>query len=193
MATVLGGFSAGNDTVDAKGGDDFVAGDEGNDTIFGGSGWDTLSYEQTYWDKSATHGIKLKVAQGTVKDPWGNTDHFSGFEQYEDSKFNDKMIGSSADDEFKGLKGDDIIKGKGEFDLVDYSKDGNPNYPPPASTASPPISPRGRSSTVMAIPIPSSRSRGCAEHPARTSSSAISTITHSRGWMEKTLRGRKGI
>ena len=127
----LGGYSRGNDTVDAKGSDDFVAGDKGNDTIYGGSGWDTLSYEQSYWDKTAHHGIKLKVAKGTVKDPWGNTDHISGFEQYEGSKFDDKMIGSSRDDQFTGLKGDDIIKGKGGWDLVDYSKDANPNYPHP--------------------------------------------------------------
>ena len=41
------------------------------------------------------------------------------------------MIGSSRDDQFSGLKGDDFINGKGGFDLADYSKDANPNYPHP--------------------------------------------------------------
>ena len=122
----LGGYSAGDDTVNGNGGSDFVSGDKGNDVLNGGPGFDDLAYVQSFFDPTASHGIKLNTATGTVKDPWGNTDHFSNFEFYWGSKFDDVMKGSnvqSFQEEFRGLKGADKIDGKGGFDRVIYSSD----------------------------------------------------------------------
>ena len=110
----IGGFSDGGDTVNAGGGDDWVAGDEGKDQLNGGAdGFDILSYTQSYYDPRAKDGIVLKVAKGTAKDPWGDTDHFANFDGYWGSKFDDKMIGSAGHDEFAGLQGNRQDRRKG--------------------------------------------------------------------------------
>jgi len=121
----LGGFSPGDDIVEGKGGDDHIIADEGNDTINddAGDSWNTLAYTQSFFDKSATKGIKLKVAKGTVKDPWGDKDTFTNIDSFWGSKYDDKMIGASGRDEFLGLRGDDFLNGKGGLDRADYSWD----------------------------------------------------------------------
>ena len=121
----LAGFSPGDDTVLGMGGHDWLAGDEGKDHLDGGTGdgFDTLSYSQTYFDKSAKKGVVLKVGKGSVKDPWGDTDTFVNFEGYWGSRFDDKFIGTGGREEFAPLGGDDNINGKGGWDLADYSWD----------------------------------------------------------------------
>ena len=119
----LGGYSAGDDIVDGGGSDDFIQGDEGDDQIDGGGGWDALGFAHTSFDKSLKKGIVLKVASGTVKDPWGGTDTFENMESYWATANKDKLTGSDGDEEFIGLRGDDKIDGKGGRDQVDYSQD----------------------------------------------------------------------
>ncbi len=121
---LIAGRSLGNDTINAKGGDDFIHGDAGNDKINGGGGHDTLSYSNSFYDPTATHGIKLDVGKGTVTDPWGGHDTFKNVERFEGSKFADNMKGSGADEEFAGSRGNDHINGKGGFDVAYYDQDG---------------------------------------------------------------------
>lgn len=119
----LGGYSPGDDIVRGFGSDDYIEADQGNDNLDGGDGFDTLSYIQTFFDKSAKKGLKLTVSKGTVKDPWGNTDTFANFESYWATAYKDKLIGSAKNEDFLGLKGNDVIDGKGGFDVADYSWD----------------------------------------------------------------------
>ena len=121
---LIAGHSLGNDTINGKGGDDFIKGDPGNDKINGGGGHDTLSYSETFFDPTATHGVTLDANAGTATDPWGGHDTFKSIESYEGSKFADILNGSGANENFAGSRGDDLINGKGGFDLAWYRDDG---------------------------------------------------------------------
>lgn len=110
----LPGFNAGNDIFHMGGGDDQMGGSVGNDTYNGGSGWDTLTFRETAYNLGGTavRGIVVNVAAGTVLDPWGGTDRFTGVEAFEGSRFADRFIGSAVrDDRFSGLRGSDTFNG----------------------------------------------------------------------------------
>ncbi|UVC12398.1 hypothetical protein IHQ71_30825 (plasmid) [Rhizobium sp. TH2] len=113
----------GNDEVFCGDGGSFVGGSEGNDKLHGGADWDTLSFEETYWRNDATMGIILNAAKGTVRDSWGDKDTFNGFEEYDGSKFKDRITGSKRDEAFMGLQGKDTIDGGKGWDDVRYQKD----------------------------------------------------------------------
>lgn len=124
----IGGYSPGNDIVQGKGGSDYLIGDPGDDQFIedAGDSYNTLSYDITFFNPTATKGIVLDVAKGTVRDPWGDTDSFSNIDSFVGTRFGDKLLGSSSgDSEFQGLRGKDLIDGKGGWDLVDYSYDAN--------------------------------------------------------------------
>jgi hypothetical protein len=122
----IGGYSPGGDVIQAFEGDDVVAGDSGGDNLNGGSGFDMLTYYQSIFDSTAFRGIDLDVQLGTAIDPWGDTDYFVGFEEFDGSPFNDVMKGSSNtqfDEDFRGLAGNDYIDGRAGWDNVVYSFD----------------------------------------------------------------------
>lgn len=122
----LPGMSAGNDTYNMKGGNDWVLGGMGNDTVNGGDGFDTFSFEETHYNEgmSATRGINVNVATGTVIDAWGYTDKVTGIEQFIGSSYNDVFLGGASEDRFAGLRGIDTFKGgSGGNDWVVYDQD----------------------------------------------------------------------
>lgn len=119
----LGGYSDGNDVVSARAGGDTLLGDPGDDNLNGGSGFDTLSYSQSYFDPRALRGVDVDAAAGTAIDPWGHNDTFTLFEDFWGSKLADTIRGSTRNESFSGLGGNDIIDGRGGFDTVVYGQD----------------------------------------------------------------------
>ena len=110
----LPGTDSGNDVFNMLSGDDEVQGGVGNDTINGGDGYDRLSYQQTTYNEgmSAIRGATINVSAGTVLDPWGFADKFTGIESFEGSVFKDRFFGSLTErDDFAGGRGNDFIDG----------------------------------------------------------------------------------
>jgi len=118
----LFGF-AGDDTLNGGKGSDFLDGGSGKDTFNGGDGDDQLSYQSSYYDRSATHGITVNAVAGTVIDPWGNSETFTSVEGFRGTKFADVMTGSNVNEQFAGLGGRDTIDGGGGIDTVRYDRD----------------------------------------------------------------------
>ncbi len=119
---LLGG--AGNDTIDGGDDNDFINPGSGNDTIIGGNGgdnYDTLAYFQVGWegDAAITQGIDVNVASGTAIDAWGDTDTFSGIEEFLGTSFVDTFIGDNSGSTFIGMAGNDSFTG-GTDDRIDY-------------------------------------------------------------------------
>ncbi len=113
----------GNDTINTGGGGDYVGDEQGNDVMNGGADWDTLSYDEGNYQWEAFRGVNLDAATGIALDCFGFTDHFSNFERYKDSLFNDTMKGSAIDDEDWVLnRGNDLVDGRGGFDMVRYNE-----------------------------------------------------------------------
>ncbi|MBL0374485.1 hypothetical protein JJB09_20945 [Rhizobium sp. KVB221] len=114
----------GNDVILGRGGNDFFRAGPGNNTLRGGAGEDQLVY-QTYWWATAPQkrGVILDVLDGTATNPWGGHDKISGFEKYRGSRQDDVYRGSSIDEKFALLSGDDVVDGRGGVDTIDYSID----------------------------------------------------------------------
>ena len=113
---------AGNDSVNGGLGRDHIFDEAGNDTMNGGDDWDTLSYEEAYWRWESFRGVNLDALTGIALDPYGNTDSFSNFERYKDTFYADTLKGANINEEFSITRGNDIVDGRGGFDIVDYSE-----------------------------------------------------------------------
>lgn len=119
------GVDAGNDVFNMGAGDDVVNGGLGDDTINGGDGWDRLSYEETQWNEGIpmVRGITVDMTAGTVLDPYGYTDHFTGLEEIFGSATRDVFKGGAAAMDFAGLRGADKIIGGTGGDFAVYYED----------------------------------------------------------------------
>ena len=121
------GVNAGDDVFNMGTGDDVVEGGLGDDTINGDGGYDTLSYEQTHWNEGIpmVRGITVNMVNGvgTVLDPFGYTDQFTGIEKIIGSAFNDQIFGGVGNNDFRGLRGNDTMSGGGSDDWVVYHDD----------------------------------------------------------------------
>ncbi|HMN86803.1 MAG TPA: calcium-binding protein, partial [Bauldia sp.] len=134
------GDNAGNDKFLGGVVDDYFEASQGNDYYDGGTGrGDTLSYSWPTYDgrNGASKGIILDAigkkvkALGTVKDSWGNIDTFRNIEQFQGSKFADKMSGANQAQNgpkaygewFFGFGGSDTIDGRGGWDWVSHEED----------------------------------------------------------------------
>jgi hypothetical protein len=101
----------GNDTITI--GTASANGQEGNDTIIGTTRWSTV----VYWSPS---GVDINLATGVAKDGYGTTDTLIGIRIVQGSGFNDRFVGSTADEEFWGVGGSDTFVGGGGSDTVVY-------------------------------------------------------------------------
>ena len=118
----------GNDVVLARDDDDVVYDRGGEDIYRGGSGEDTLSYHQWFDQRieMARSGIIADLRKGLVKGPDGFVDRVTSFEVLEGTHLGDVMRGDAGDNEFIGMRGADLIVGRGGFDFVTYrSNDGD--------------------------------------------------------------------
>ncbi len=136
---LLGG--TGNDTVAAGAGFDLVRGGPGNDTLDGSTGVDTLSYTTAAVASASTltasaTGVPTGTAVGSAAGD--GTDHVTGFDVVEGSRFADTLrgwvgpdyparlrrprlpVGNDGDDVLIGGTGNDNLhSGPGELDRID--------------------------------------------------------------------------
>lgn len=109
------GFGAGSTNAGSNGTFNEFTGGAGNDTITG-NGATRLNYN------NATASVNVNLQAGTaIGDASVDTDTFSGVNAVMSSFFNDTLNGSSANDTFTPLAGDDFVDGKGGFDTVSYN------------------------------------------------------------------------
>ena len=114
LANILNGSSY-NDKIYALGGDD---------TIDGGAGDDWVLYD------NSPSGVEVNLATGLARDGWnggnglpaqGGTDYLSNIENVEGSNYGDNLTGNGANNQFRGLSGDDTIDGGAGTDTAYYS------------------------------------------------------------------------
>ena len=66
----------------------------------------------------------VNLATGLATDSWGGTDVLESIEEVLGSRMADRFIGSGNDEQFAGLRGNDVINGGGGFDIVRHDRDG---------------------------------------------------------------------
>ena len=94
------------------GGDTVIAG-SGADILEGGAGSDTLDYSQS------TSGININLAENSVTGGTGDGDTISGFENVNDTAFDDLIIGDAEDNRLLSSSGtDDLTGGDGADEFV---------------------------------------------------------------------------
>jgi Ca2+-binding RTX toxin-like protein len=112
--TIFG--DAGNDMIDGRSGLlDFLAGDDGDDQIIGGT-TGGFAFDVAYY-RYASGGVNVDLDAGTATGGAG-TDTLDGIEGAWGSDFNDELRGDEGKNPFAGSEGNDIIDGRGEFDVV---------------------------------------------------------------------------
>ena len=114
-----------------RGGDDILIGGTfsvyiepgaGNDTVKGGAGPnDQISYA----DFTNGVGIVLALGTGSVVDPLGGTDTFTGIENVRGTAFADTITGDAGTNQITGLRGADALDGGAGTDMVRYDRDAN--------------------------------------------------------------------
>lgn len=107
------------DTINGGAGEDEIYSSKGNDTLNGGDDYDQLYYSN---DPAA---VTVNLAKKTATDGWGDTDKVLNFEMVRGSLFDDTLIGDGNDNAFRGLQGDDLIKGGSGNDVARYDRDAN--------------------------------------------------------------------
>jgi len=94
---------------------------QGNDTIIGSIYWDELSYNNL----GTGSGVTVNFATGEAIDQFGDTDTFSNIDAVRGTAYADEFTGSESIGyiSYRGLAGDDTIRGTDSEDRVDYSLD----------------------------------------------------------------------
>lgn len=111
----------GDDTVRSGQGDDLIKDAGGTDMYRGGSGSDWLSYQ--LWNTNrleATDGITVRLNQGFVTGPDGNTDTVTSIENVIGTELRDSFVGNGRANTFMGFAGNDYFNGRGSYDTVSY-------------------------------------------------------------------------
>ena len=113
---------------------EWYVGNQGNDTINGATGTrDTIVYddEVLYGSFNAaigvneygTHGAVVNLGTGTATDTFGFTDTLINIDSVRGTRFVDSITGSSEDNFFWGLAGNDMLNGGTGQDSVFYGED----------------------------------------------------------------------
>ena len=97
--------------------DDQLIGGRGDDTLNGGLGFDEARY-----DRDAS-GVVVDLRTGTATDGAGDRDTLIYIEAVRGSGFDDLIIGDAKNNQIRGLKGNDSLKGKGGTDTLAYDLD----------------------------------------------------------------------
>jgi trimeric autotransporter adhesin len=128
----------GNDMIDGGDDDDFMRGHDGNDVILGGNGHDYLDgglgddildggsgLDRVSFAVDATVGISVDLnMQGVAQTTGHGDDTLIGIEHISGTRFNDVIVGDSADNwlwggsDSSGVTGDDTISGNDGNDLI---------------------------------------------------------------------------
>lgn len=91
-------------------------GEAGDDAINGGLGVDRVSYSTS----TDVNGVFVNLQIGTASDGFGGTDTLVSIEDIKGSNFGDVLVGSTGNNVFEGLRGDDDIRGGEGIDTVLY-------------------------------------------------------------------------
>lgn len=100
----------GNDTIVGGGGNDRIDGGAGIDDLDGGPGIDTLTYASASDYTLVAAGWTVDLSLGTATNGFA-VERVVNFEYVTGSIFNDRLIGSSVDNNFDGGAGDDYMDG----------------------------------------------------------------------------------
>ncbi|MEE4016087.1 calcium-binding protein [Roseibium sp. FZY0029] len=115
--------SAGADSYALGLGDYFISPGDGADTINAGT---TSSYTQINYSDLSGGGITVNWAAGTIIDPGGSTDTFTGrVDAVRGTNAVDTVNGDDNNNMFRGLGGNDFFDGGGGTDEVRYDRDAN--------------------------------------------------------------------
>jgi Ca2+-binding RTX toxin-like protein len=117
-----------NDVVRARGGNDYIKDVGGADLYDGGKGFDHLTYDNWQWrDPVGAKGIRVDLADGTVRGPDGKIDRLVSIEAVTGTFKADRFFGNGKDNFFEGARGADEMNGRGGFDTISYNNDTNQN------------------------------------------------------------------
>ncbi|OBY25062.1 calcium-binding protein [Leisingera sp. JC1] len=108
----------GNDTYNGNAGDDFFVSSDGADTYNGGNG----SFDQVAFTHDPA-GVTVNLMTGQAIDGWGNTDTLNSIEAVRGSAHSDSFLGNGQRNVFRGLEGNDTIKGGLGRDEIRYDRD----------------------------------------------------------------------
>ena len=115
--------SDGADTFTLGDGDYFISPGDGVDTINAGT---TSTWTQLNYSNETGGGITVNWSAGTVVDPYGNTDTFTGrVDAIRGTSSADNVTGDSNSNSFRGLAGNDVFDGGDGVDEVRYDRDAN--------------------------------------------------------------------
>ncbi|MFO1040091.1 MAG: calcium-binding protein [Geminicoccaceae bacterium] len=119
---------AGSDKLYGNAGEDWLRPGSGYDYVDGGSGNDTVSYFAYAGvpDLPQSRGIAVNLELGTAIDAWGNADQLMSIENVESSILDDRIVGSSASNQFIMRGGSNYVDGGGGVDEIVYRKVSNP-------------------------------------------------------------------
>jgi Ca2+-binding RTX toxin-like protein len=111
--------SAFADSLTGDSGRNTLVGSAGNDTIDGGDGFDEVRYDTDYL-RGGANGVQVNLSTGIAIDGFGDTDTLIRIESVRGTRFADVLVGSSANETFQGLAGNDSINGGDGIDTVTY-------------------------------------------------------------------------
>jgi Ca2+-binding RTX toxin-like protein len=117
----------GNDTLNGGTYGTYFEPGDGDDTIVGHAVPNNLAlsnlYMLSYGDYTGANGVTLNVGSGSVNDPFGHVDTFSGINAVRGTVNGDTLIASGTGTLFQGIRGNDTFTGGAGFDSIDYSRD----------------------------------------------------------------------
>ena len=117
----------GNDTLTAGSYGTYFEPGGGNDTVVGHAAANSLAIANlfilSYADYGGANGLNIDLSSGSVVDPFGQTDTFSGINGVRGTMNADTLIGTATGTLFQGVAGNDTFTGGAGFDIVDYSRD----------------------------------------------------------------------
>lgn len=106
--------TSGNDRfVGADTGESWFQGGKGNDRMVGGRGFDWADYYGAY------AGVKVDLKAGSSSG-YDGRDTLIDIDNIRGSRYDDVLSGDDRGNRIRGMMGDDIIDGRGGFDLADY-------------------------------------------------------------------------
>ncbi|MFD0982410.1 hypothetical protein [Tropicimonas aquimaris] len=117
---------AGNDVVNAGPGGSYIKDAGGADRYIGTDSdrWDSVAYDQ--WnrtDQPLNRGVDVNLAKKRAVGPDGKVDKLVDIERVIGTNRKDTLSGDGDDNAFVGLRGRDVINGRGGDDRVQYYQD----------------------------------------------------------------------